>query len=207
MSQNIVNFGYFFSLIFLAGSLPLTAQSEQGGNSGGDGGVQASESYVITELDYLRMRIIGEESVASEVRVSGDGTVSFPYIGTVRVAGNTVQQARQKIFDLYNADYFVEPQIELTVISYRQRRVLVQGMVNRQGFVVFPPEEKMTLLGAIALAGGWSQNRLADPSRVTLTRILEDNTKEEKQYDATKLTSQDVPLQDGDTITVPERRF
>jgi protein involved in polysaccharide export with SLBB domain len=194
------------SLCFFSFAICAWGQSE-GNKSNSDGGIQASESYVISSLDYLRMRIIGHDNISTEIRVSGDGTVSLPYISTIRVAGKTVQEARREIYERYNADYFVEPQIELTVISYSPRRVQVLGMVNSQGDVIFPPEEKMTLLGAIARAGGWSNNRLADKRRVSLTRVHEDGEVEVREIDVTKLTSQDEPLQDGDTIVVPERTW
>ena len=63
----------------------------------------------------------------------------------------------------------------------------------------------MYLLEAIAMAGGWSNDRLADKKNVTITRDAEDGSKFVIEVDARKVTARDHPLQDGDLITVPER--
>ena len=167
--------------------------------------VKASESYVIVPLDVINFRIIGEVETQTEARVASDGCVALPYIGSVKVSGMTVADARALIFKTYAADYYVNPQIDLSIVSYRQQRVNVQGMVNRQGFIIFPPEEKVTLLGAIAMAGGWSDNRLASKT-VKLIRTKADKTTT-TEIDTTKIGPEDCPLQDGDLIIVPERAW
>ncbi len=167
---------------------------------------QASETYTISNLDGLQFRIIGEPETTTEVRVAGDGTVTLPYIGTVKLAGKTVAQARQYLYELYDQDYYVNPQIDLMVVSYAQRRVQVLGKVNRQGPVIFPPEEKMTLLSAISYAGGWSMDGLAKKDAIKLKR-QENGTVKEYTIDATSIGADDWELKDGDTIDVPERRF
>ena len=165
-----------------------------------------SENYIIVPLDVLRFRILGEPETDTELRVANDGSVTLPYIGAVKVAGLTMSQARSFLYEKYSADYYVNPQIDMTISSYKQKRVNVQGMVNQQGFVVFPPEEKMSLMGAIALAGGWSGNRLADK---TVKLIRKDSNGELKtiKIDTTKIGQDDWPLEDGDMIIVPERVF
>lgn len=150
---------------------------------------------------------MGDDTTGTEVRVSSRGTVTLPYVGTVEVGGRSVSEAREYLYELYNADYYVNPQIDLAVVGYKQRRVNVQGFVNRQGFVIFPPEEEMTLLGAIALAGGWRNDRMGKPSSVRLTRTFPDGSTKEYTIDATNITQKDWPLQDGDYVFVPERRW
>jgi polysaccharide export outer membrane protein len=167
--------------------------------------VKASESYIIGPLDVIEFRILGEEETHMEVRVSNDGNVALPYIGNIKVAGMTVSDARAAIYKMYAQDYYVNPQIDLAIISYKQKRVNVQGMVNRQGFIVFPPEEKVTLLGAIAMAGGWSDNRLAAKTvKVIRTNTTGTTTTE---VDTTKIGPEDYPLMDGDLVIVPERTW
>jgi polysaccharide biosynthesis/export protein len=168
--------------------------------------VKASENYVIVPLDVIHFRIIGEPETETEVRVASDGSVTLPYIGTVKVSGMSVAQARGLLFDKYAQDFYVNPQIDMVIVSYKQRRVNVTGMVNKPGFVVFPPEEKMTLLGAIALAGDWSANRLASKT-VKLIRNTENGETKTYEIDTTKVGPDEWPLQDGDMIIVPERTW
>lgn len=173
----------------------------------GSGAIQASENYTIVPLDLLRFRVVGEDDTMTEVRVANDGSVTLPFVGTVKISGLTVAQAREHLYKLYDADYYVDPQIDLTVIGYKQRRVNVQGMVNQQGIVVFPPEETLTLLGAISAAGGWRNDRMANPRDVELIRKMPDGTMKTYIIDATRISQEDWALQDGDFIKVPERRI
>ncbi len=167
---------------------------------------KASESYTIGPMDGLTFRIIGEQETLTEVRVAADGTVNLPYVGSVKLAGKTVSQARAHLFELYDRDWYVNPQIDLLVVSYSQRRVQVLGKVARQGPVIFPPEEEMTLLTAIAYAGGWSPDGLARTTAVKLKRN-EDGAAREFTIDTTSIGPKDWILKDGDIIEVPERRF
>lgn len=167
---------------------------------------KASESYTIGPMDGLNFRIIGEIETATEVRVAADGTVNLPYVGTVKLAGKTVAEARSHLYELYDRDWYVNPQIDLLVISYSQRRVQVLGKVARQGPVIFPPEEEMTILTAIAYAGGWSPDGLARTTAVRLKRN-EDGVAREYTIDTTSIGTKDWKLKDGDIIEVPERRF
>lgn len=199
MNRIIAPFAVF--VLFLLPGLPLAAQSAMDPATR----VKASENYVIVPLDVIEFKILGESETQTEVRVANDGSISLPYIGNVRIAGMSVAEARQMLYGKYAADYYVNPQIDLAIISYKQLRVNVQGMVNRQGFVIFPPEEKMTLLGAIAMAGGWSDNRLASKT-VKLIRTSDKGTTT-TEIDTTKIGPDDCPLQDGDLVIVPERTW
>ncbi len=187
--------------------IPALSGQNPEGQSDLAGSGQTSDNYVITPLDYLEFRILGEPETETFVRVSADGTVLLPYIGSVKIADRTVTDARDHLFETYNKDYYVNPQIDISVRAYKQRRVLVQGMVNNQGFVLIPPEEELTLLGAIAEAGGWSDNRLANRSSVVLTRVGKDGEIETHEIDATEIGPREWILKSGDIIEVPERRF
>lgn len=167
----------------------------------------ASNVYVIAPLDVVRFAVLGEDETVKSYRVSQDGTVSFPYIGSLKIAGMTLENARQAIYEAYVPDWYVDPQIDLAVTEYAARRVTVLGKVNRQGPITIPPEEPMTLLTAISAAGGWSNDRLAAPWKVKIKRTLEDDTVEEWEVDAREIGPDEHPLQDGDVVVVPERTF
>ena len=80
-----------------------------------------------------------------------------------------VRRAQDLIRDLYNKDFLVDPQINLTVIEYSKQTVNVQGAVKTPGVILIPPEQPLKLLDAITRAGGF--DRLADRKRVKLTRV------------------------------------
>jgi polysaccharide biosynthesis/export protein len=172
-----------------------------------DAGAQVSGSYVISPLDYLRVALFvaDEAQFQTEVRVSQSGTITVPHLGTVQVAGKSIEEMRDDLYAPYNRDYYVNPHIDVVVLGYSERSVTVIGKVNRQGLIPFPSEEGLTLLQAIALAGGWSADRLSDKRNVTITRTDEDGERFVIQVDARNITSSEYPLREGDLINVPER--
>jgi polysaccharide export outer membrane protein len=189
----------------LVALMPIGAFSQSGTDS--SGGVR--DSYVISPLDYLRVALSVADDVqfATELRVTQSGTITVPHLGTVEVAGLSVDAARQLLYEPYNRDYYVDPHIDITILEYAQRSVTVVGKVNRQGVIPFPSEKGLTLMEAIAAAGGWSNDRLANKDKVTITRTSKSGEKSVITIDARELTGNDYPLQDGDLINVPERIF
>jgi polysaccharide export outer membrane protein len=164
--------------------------------------------YVIQPLDVIRIQIYQEPDLGRELKVSQDGTVLMPFIGTVEVKNKTVRQAQELIRTLYDADYLVNPQVNITVLEYSQRRVEIFGSVGNPGIIVFPKEEGLTLTAAISLAGSFT--RLANKKGITIRRTLPDGKIETiGPINGDELTKGDAantyPLQPGDVITVPER--
>jgi polysaccharide export outer membrane protein len=195
-------------LAILSLSIGSTA-SAQGADGGSAGAVQASDSYVISPLDYLRVALFVADEVQfqTELRVSQVGTITVPHLGTIDIAGKSVDEAREALYTPYDKDYYVNPHIDITVLQYSERTVTVIGKVNRQGQIPFPSEKGLSLLEAIAMAGGWSNDRLADKSSVTITRTGSDGQRSVIEVDARKLTTEDHQLQEGDLVNVPERMW
>ncbi len=196
-------------MALLAPLFPLDAQEEVPAMPSGEAGAmgQLSGSYMISPLDYLRVAlyVADELQFETEVRVSQSGKVTVPHLGSVDVAEQSIEEMREKLYEPYNADFYVEPHIDVVVLSYAERSVTVIGKVNRQGLVPFPSEEELTLLQAIALAGGWSADRLADKRNVTITRTEDSGERFTIEVDARNISTQDHPLKEGDLIRVPER--
>jgi polysaccharide export outer membrane protein len=198
-----------FRLLLALGLCSGAAVFAQDEASSQDAGVesQVSLTYTISPLDYLKIAlyVADEMQFSTEVRVSQSGNITVPHLGNVKVAGLTMEAMRDRLYEPYNRDYYVEPHIDVVVLSYAERSVTVIGKVNRQGLVPFPSEEGLTLLEAIAMAGGWSGDRLSDKRNVTITRTNPDGEKFVIEVDARNITTQQYPLQEGDLINVPER--
>ncbi len=194
-------------VLFMLACAGMSAQTGGSESQAGGGSIAASDSYVISPLDYLRVSLFVADEVqfSTEMRVSQSGTITVPHLGSVHVAGKSIDEARQALWVPFDKDYYVNPHIDIIVLQYSERSVTVIGKVNRQGQVPFPSEKGLTLLEAIAFAGGWSNDRLADKGSVTITRTDPSGEKTVIEVDARKLTTQDYPLQEGDLINVPER--
>jgi polysaccharide export outer membrane protein len=163
--------------------------------------------YVMQPSDLIRVLIFQQPDLLREVRITQEYTITLPLIGTIDLRGRTVRQAEEIIRSLYDKDYLVNPQVNLTVLEYTQRTVQVVGAVNQPGAVVFPPEQKMGLIEAIARAGG--QSRIADLKRVRLTRTNAEGKAENQIINVDDMmkgnSNEQYLLQKGDVIFVPER--
>jgi protein involved in polysaccharide export with SLBB domain len=168
----------------------------------------AGENYVITPNDLISVKVFQEDDLESNLRVSRDGTVTFPLIGVVKIGGMSTQQAATAIRDRLAAEYLVNPQVTLTVVEYSKRRFTVLGNVQKPGSYELPDRDTFTLLEAIGVAGGYT--RIGNPAKITLKRIR-DGRQEVKHLDAGEMARDKgdaaFRIQPGDVITVGERFF
>jgi polysaccharide export outer membrane protein len=127
-----------------------------------------SPTYRLSPNDLLRVKVFQEDDLTTELRLGKDGSATFPLLGVVNLGGKTVDEAAASLRDALGKDYLVNPQVTLTVVEYAKRRFTVLGQVQKPGSYEFPSEENVTLLQAIAMAGGFT--RLAVQGKVTVTR-------------------------------------
>ncbi len=133
--------------------------------------------------------------------VSNSGQLSFPYAGTLKVSGMTVQQLEDTITQKLTRVYKT-PQVSVRVQAFRSKRAFVEGEVRLPGLQVFT-DIPMTLPEAISRAGGILPT--GDRSFVTLTRNgvttpIDMMGLAEVGVDPTR-----IPLRNGDLITVRNR--
>ena len=163
--------------------------------------------YMLRPSDILQIKVFQEEDLTREVSVSREYAISLPLIGSVDVRNRSVRQAEEMIRQLYDRDYLVNPQVSVIVLKYAERAVNVIGQVNAPQAVPFPAERGLTLLEAIARAGGF--NRLADRSRVKITRTDDKGVSNTFTVNAEKLLESQSAnlwsLQVDDVVFVPER--
>lgn len=167
-----------------------------------------SELARIGPGDVIVVSVYQEDDLNARVTVDGKGMVSLPLLGSVKVGDSTTDEAAATIRDLYGKDYLVHPQVTVAVADRAKRRFTVLGQVSRPGVYEFPPNESVTLLQAIAMAGGYT--RLASPSRVTVQR-QEGESLSTMRLDAQAMArNPDTPpfqVLPEDVITVTERLF
>jgi polysaccharide biosynthesis/export protein len=167
----------------------------------------STADYMLRPSDILQIKVFQEEDLTREVSVSREYAISLPLIGTVEVKNRSVRQAEEMIRQLYDRDYLVNPQVTVIVLKYAERAVNVIGQVNAPQAVPFPAERGLTLLEAIARAGGF--NRLADRSKVKITRTDDKGVSNTFTVNAEKLLESQSAnlwsLQVDDVVFVPER--
>lgn len=188
-------------------SAPSGGSNSSGQSGGGGIGIVVGENYVLKPSDIIEVDVYQEQDLNKTVRIEGDGSVALALIGKVKVGDMTVAEAQSLITDLYNRDYLVDPQVSLLVVDFSPKVVRILGSVNRPGVVQIPPDRDLTLTEAIAGVNGIS--RLGNPKSVTIKRVNEDGRARQMEVNFSKIVTdpdmQDVILQEGDTIWVPER--
>jgi protein involved in polysaccharide export with SLBB domain len=166
-----------------------------------------SQSTVVGPGDLFEVSVVGEKDIPKVFRVQPDGTIDFPYIDRLIVAGLEPQQIEEALKKaLVDRKILSDPQVTLVVTQYNSKKVSIVGSVQRPGSL--PWTEGMKLVDAISLAGGLTS--LADGDHVLITRVIPGNrtvTAAVSVDDITDGRLSDVPLQAGDTIKVGQRVF
>lgn len=107
-----------------------------------------------------------QADVGNGYNVNPDGTIQFPFIGPIKIAGLTENEARELLTQRLSK-FVHDPQVTVRVQAYRNGRIYVDGEVRVPGLQTLD-DIPMTLPEAINRAGGFSPE--ADRSSLELTR-------------------------------------
>ena len=106
--------------------------------------------------DSIRIQVFQNPELALETRITETGSISYPLIGSVKLAGLTISEAEKTIGQaLQSGGFMRQPQVTIVLVQARRKQVSVLGAVGRPG--QFPLEASNTYLSDIlAIAGGIS---------------------------------------------------
>ena len=165
---------------------------------------QVASDYKIAPNDILVFDVFGEKDLSREVRVSASGRINMFLLNEVEVAGKTTTEVKELLTKLLDKDFLVDPQVAVDVKEYRIREVFVNGMVNKPGSITLSGEQPLTILGALARAGGLTPR--ANEKKIKFTRpgVMEKNfTMEDLKRETDP--SKTITLQPGDMIEVADK--
>lgn len=150
-------------------------------------------AYGLTAGDKVKLTTFRDPDLSGEFLIDNTGTLSLPLIGTIAAQGLTRERLQKAIENRLSAEYVVDPKVTVEIISVRPAYIL--GEVNRPGS--YPYTDGMTVLGAVATAGGFTYR--AQKQQIVVRRGRPDAIG--------VIVRADAPLLPGDIVEVPERFF
>jgi polysaccharide export outer membrane protein len=166
------------------------------------------EAYTVGVDDILEISVLQPDELLRVVNVAPDGTIAFPYIGTIEVKDLTVPQIQEMIQAALADGYMKYPVVVVSLQESRSRKFFVYGEVVKPGAYLIA--ENATVLRAISMAGGFT--KFGSSSRVKVLRPK----REEAGYETIKIdikrvmdgdSEEDILLQAGDMVVISEGVF
>ena len=193
--------GISFMLILLLVWCPLAVGQEEGSGEAQET-QQDTGDYLIGPGDLIQVVVWKNVDLSGEFRVRPDGKLSMPLIGDVIVGGKTTEEVNMQIQDRLKL-YIESPFVSTIVSETASNRVFVLGEVNAPG--TYPIEGSLTILQALALAGGFTEFAIRD--RLVLVRGSGEKQEKFTLSYRNILTEpggeSNMVLKRGDTLVVP----
>lgn len=126
--------------------------------------------YVLSAGDTVVIEVYNEPDLKTRAKIDKSGVISFPFLDNIKISGKTTKQIELVIDKGLRGDYLIDPQVSVTIVSYRP--FFIHGQVNVPGGYPYQPD--LTLDKALALAGGLT-NR-ASKSDWKITRKIDGKT-------------------------------
>lgn len=106
--------------------------------------------------DTIHIQVFQNPDLTLETRIQETGNITYPLIGSAKLAGLTIPEAEKAIGQSLKSGGFMQlPQVSIAVVQARRKQVSVLGAVGKPG--QFPLEATNTHLSdVLAMAGGIS---------------------------------------------------
>ena len=144
--------------------------------------------------DAIVLEVWRDPDLSREYRIDERGIVIFPLIGEMEVTGYSPDSLRTILVNRYS-EYLREPTITVTML----RRISILGEVKVPG--LYPIDQTMTVLDAIALAGGLTKD--ANRDKIFL---VQDGKAYQQAVSETVLVGS-LPIRSGDQIVVGQKNW
>nr|WP_158806078.1 polysaccharide biosynthesis/export family protein [Acidisoma sp. L85] len=158
----------------------------------------ANVQYRLGSGDQVRIITYNETQLSNTFTVGDSGTIALPLVGTVQASGMTAGELASNISSILEKKQLIsDPSVSAEIATYRPIAVL--GEVNHPG--EYPYQPGMTMLTAVALAGGFTYRAVTDYAS---------DVRHEGQANGQAIKGRIDPettLKPGDVVTVYERYF
>lgn len=162
-----------------------------------------SFAYTVRVGDTIAIEVFQQPDFTRTVKVAFDGTIPYPYLGNVKVAGMTVEQIKEMVEHVVRK-FIREPEVTVYVVEYAPMYVYLQGALNHAIDISSYPDLTLTKLFSIlnlAIDSGidYENVQLVRDGRVQNLNVL--------PFFFEGKIENDVPLQEGDRIHLPPLKY
>ena len=163
--------------------------------------IPVPDDYVVGPGDELRVQMYGKENASYKLKVNRDGSVEFPKLGPISVAGLTFQQVSDTLQSRI-AEQFIGVESAISFGALRTMQVFVMGDAYRPG--AYNVNALTTVTQALQIAGGI--DTVGSLRKIQVKRAGQTI----QNVDLYKMliwgnTEQDIRLRAGDTIFIPAK--
>jgi polysaccharide export outer membrane protein len=167
----------------------------------------AGAEYRVGIGDKLEISVFAHEDMSKVAEVRSDGTINYPLIGVLPVAGRTPVEIDVEITRLLAKDFLVDPQVSVEVRDYQSQWVTIIGEIKQPGRYVL--KRNMRLVDLLAEAGGPTKE--AGDEILVTGRQEEDGPPRHLVLDLERLLAGDnqganVLLAHGDIVALGEKK-
>ncbi|RCS30627.1 capsular biosynthesis protein [Rhodanobacter denitrificans] len=140
-----------------------------------------------------------QQTAANGRLVRSDGTLFYPYVGSVKVGGMTIEEVRQTIASKI-AKYVERPQVDVSVVGYNSQHVLLQG-----AFMKTDPQSISTVPLTLGQALGTAT---INPDQANMSDLILSRDGHDYHLDLTapgngQGAAQNIYLKAGDRLLLP----
>ncbi len=156
--------------------------------------VVQEKTYLLGIGDHLEITVYGQDQISGKYIIDSNGEIALPLIQSIPAKGLSISELKDNIQTALSPKYLKDPKVSIQIIKYRD--IYILGEVRNPGKFSYVPN--MTLLQAIAVAGGHTYR--AQEDRAEITR--------ETQEGVQTFTAPGKSfVEPGDTIIVKRRWF
>jgi polysaccharide export outer membrane protein len=164
--------------------------------------VQAEE-YKVSVGDRLNIQVINQDKLNGLYTISPDGSFTFPMIGMVPAAGQSLSEIKKSLTQKLREGYFKSPVVNVSLDAHVPPKFFIYGEVKSPGEYELKVSS-LTVLHALTMAGGLT--KAGSESKVKLMRPKSDGLSYEVfKVDLNEIFTQgtgDQVLKQGDIILV-----
>jgi protein involved in polysaccharide export with SLBB domain len=162
------------------------------------GDLPLPNDYRISLRDQFTVILSGSKDAIFNLNVKLDGTILFPELGAISVAGLTFQEVKDKLSQLINRSY-IGVNIDISIQNLSAKKITIVGAVQTPGTYLVNPFS--TITSALAYSGGISE--IGSLRDIKLIR----NNQEIFSFDLYDLLirgdrSKDLTIEAGDTLLI-----